>query len=204
MIACALLTACGNPEPRPAANTVPIPAGKPSLRDGVYAFRVRRVDSLDAGKLTLTGASATLELDGREPPDVPTPTQLDQWPSVMSATMRGTASWTGDELVVSLTVEGASRPLDLTCRAMEIQVAPADAILVVAAGSTCKEPSVWSKPLERTWVLQCKSRAGLDCYGPTPGIEQVKSGLSTEQGCDPDVPLYRRVRPNTVAPMHAP
>jgi hypothetical protein len=161
---------------------------------------------LDSESLTLAGSAASLQLDGREPHDGPTVTHVDQWPSVMSETMNGTAARTGDDLHVELVGDGDGDPLRFECRAAQVDVAPADAVLVIASGSACKLPSAWSKATKRVWVLQCKSRAGIEHFALAPGVEQVKPMLSYDQGCNPDsaAVLLRRVESNVIAPVHGP
>jgi hypothetical protein len=172
--------------------------------DGSYAFRVRHVDALDSGKLTLKGSSATLEMLGRDGPVVAVPTSIDSWRLAMSVTLRGTATWAADELSLTLNGEDVHHPLEMSCHVAEIAVAPADAVLVVAPGSPCHAPSVWSKSTEQIKALQCKSRAGLDSYVRGAGVELVKSGLRSDEGCDVDTALYRRVDEGVVAPISGP
>jgi hypothetical protein len=214
-----MVVACGQgaapapatgPKIATAAKTGSGAATPPHFKDGEYEFRMRHEQSaqlwvLDSERLTLAGSAASLQLDGREPHDGQTGSHVDQWPSVISATMKGTAAWTGDNLDVELVADGANDALRLKCQAAQVDVAPADAVLVVATGSSCKVPAVWSKATKREWVLECESRAGIDPFAPTPGVEQVKPRLSYDEGCDPDaVTLLRGVEPNVIAPVHMP
>jgi hypothetical protein len=182
----------------------------PRFGDGNYSFRMRHESAgghwvLDSERLTLAGSGATLELEGRERVDGPTS------PVSFSMTMHGTTTRNSVGLAMEFPRESSSHPgeeswspLRLACQVARVDVAPADAILVVAADSACPHASRWSKPTHAIWALQCESRdTGVSIYSAA-GIEQVKPLLNRDAGCDPDLLLYREVDASVVVPIQGP